>query len=385
MKTWKRLISGLFALTLLASLSCAALAAEPEKTAPKPAGQFSQWFPWLGTDPAAPEASEAVLAKMGTVINQTKTVGGETVTLNGVVWEGENLLLSLVMKGKDFPADLTPGSLPATTVYTEECSLELSEEKWKEYVKKDVEQSAGEDETEAQVKEQIQKKLDMGQKLYEVYNNRLGFRLVKREGDTLTFCASMPLKNHLEKPELTLHIENLAIYEDGRGLVSWDGDQRTGPGPGKTIFKGPFDFTFTPEKRSQPLGYQGSVQATIKKIPVRITSAGVSPTQISVGYALDVKGPVNVIHRGEDPVPGATNLDIDKDLDMRLEGVWTKDGKYVTCSGFVIQGVMTTADGTSATGHWNREFPYPIDPAAVTAMDIGGTRVELAKLEPATR
>ena len=30
MKTWKRLISGLLALTLLASLSCAALAAEPK-------------------------------------------------------------------------------------------------------------------------------------------------------------------------------------------------------------------------------------------------------------------------------------------------------------------------------------------------------------------
>ena len=46
MKTWKRLASGLLALALLASLSCAALAAEPKKTveeSPKPAGQFSRW------------------------------------------------------------------------------------------------------------------------------------------------------------------------------------------------------------------------------------------------------------------------------------------------------------------------------------------------------
>lgn len=74
MKTWKRLISGLFALALVASLSCAALAAEG--TAPK--GQFSQWFPQLGADAAAPESSEAVLANMGTVIRQSKTAGGVT-------------------------------------------------------------------------------------------------------------------------------------------------------------------------------------------------------------------------------------------------------------------------------------------------------------------
>ena len=33
MKTWKRLVSGLFALALLVSLSCAALAAEPKGAA----------------------------------------------------------------------------------------------------------------------------------------------------------------------------------------------------------------------------------------------------------------------------------------------------------------------------------------------------------------
>ena len=60
MKTWKRLASGLFALVLLASLSCAALAAETQaktEEAPKPAGQFSQWFSSLGINPKAPKAS----------------------------------------------------------------------------------------------------------------------------------------------------------------------------------------------------------------------------------------------------------------------------------------------------------------------------------------
>ena len=72
---------------------------------------------------------------------------------------------------------------------------------------------------------------------------------------------------------------------------------------------------------------------------------------------------------------------MDKDLNMRLEGVWTKDGKYVTCSGFSVQGVMTGTKGEPITGHLGQNFPYPIDPAAVTAVDISGTRVELSGLE----
>ncbi|WP_297312543.1 DUF4179 domain-containing protein [uncultured Oscillibacter sp.] len=107
MKTWMRLISGLFALVLLASLAGSALAAETkaktESAAAKPAGQFSQWFSNMGVNPEDPKASEAVLAKMGTVINQTKTVGGETLTLNGAVWDGGSVRLSLTAKSPNLP------------------------------------------------------------------------------------------------------------------------------------------------------------------------------------------------------------------------------------------------------------------------------------------
>ena len=64
MKTWKRLVSGLFALVLLASLAGSALAAETkaktESAAAKPAGQFSQWFSNMGVNPEDPKASEAI-------------------------------------------------------------------------------------------------------------------------------------------------------------------------------------------------------------------------------------------------------------------------------------------------------------------------------------
>lgn len=35
------------------------------------------------------------------------------------------------------------------------------------------------------------------------------------------------------------------------------------------------------------------------------------------------------------------------------------------------------------TGYWNRNYPYPVDPAAV--VDIGGSRVELGKLNAASK
>ena len=109
MKTWKRLASGLLALALLASLSCAALAAEPKETeeeAPKPAGQFSRWFSSLGINPKTPKASEEVLSRMGTAIKQSKTVGKTTVTLNAAIWNGEDLWLSFDVKSPGIPEEV---------------------------------------------------------------------------------------------------------------------------------------------------------------------------------------------------------------------------------------------------------------------------------------
>ena len=58
-------------------------------------GQFSQWFPWLGVNPDAPEVSENIMARMGTVIEQSQTVDDMTVTLYAAVWDGETLFLRL--------------------------------------------------------------------------------------------------------------------------------------------------------------------------------------------------------------------------------------------------------------------------------------------------
>lgn len=251
MKTWKRLVSGLLGLTLAASLACPALAAEGSaKTAAKeepkaeaaaePAGQFSKWFPRLKLDPAAPEAAEAALARMGTAIQQSKTVGGVTATLNAAVWDGGTLRLSLVVKAPNIPKEVTKG----TSLYTEECSITLPEEDWREYLRKD-EEAHGEGLSKELLEKSIQNFLDMGQAGYWNRVNVLNFPLVSREKDTLTFEAWMSFKDYLKQPEITLHLENIATYEDGKGdKVIWQDGKRTGPGPKDVILKGPMEFTF---------------------------------------------------------------------------------------------------------------------------------------------
>lgn len=380
MKTWKRLASGLLGLTLAASLAGGALAAEPKraeaaaetaKAETSAAGPFSRWFSDMGVDPEDPKASEAVLASMGTVINQTRTAGNETLTLNGAVWDGSAVQLSLTAKSPSLPKELDENSW----LSPEQCTARMSEEQWKAYVNNRIESaSAGEDLSSEERDQRFQYLMKLGQ----IELNPKTLSVNSREGDTAALRTSIQLSAFLEKPELTLRIENVVI--SGRSVLISEGEQ-AGSGVGSCVLKGPFEFTFTLDKVLPPMNYKGSVKTTIGTIPARITSASVSPTGVIVDYALDVNGSVNVIHRGESSAAGKINIDMDKDLSARVEGIWTKDGRYVECSGsFAVDGVMTSADGKTVTGRWNRKYPYVVDPAAVTAVKIGGTRMELSRL-----
>lgn len=395
MKTWKRLVSGLLGLTLAASLAGTAFAAEPkaagtaaetaktETPAPKPAGPFSKWFPRLELDPKAPEATEAVLARMGTAIQQSKTAGGVTATLNGAVWDGDTVRLSLVVKAPNLPKEVEKG----TNLYTEECGLTMPEEKWKEYVRKDEEAHGGEL-SEELLEQSVQARLDEGQASYWRFHGGLDFYLLSREKDTLTFEGTMSLADYVEQPELTLRLTNIATYEDGKGDgVTWMGDKRTGPGPKDTILKGPMDFTFRLENAVLPAKYTGDVKVTAEEIPLRFTGFEISALEMNFEY--EVLAPVNPIHvtkPGEpEPKPDPDKLDdmsVRKVLHGIIQGLWTKDGKYVDCSqrGGGMS-MVTSQDGTKTNGGVGVGYPYPIDPAAVTAVKLGGTRVELNKLK----
>lgn len=358
MKTWKRLVSGLLGLALAASLTGTALAAETAKTTvetaktataetAKPAGPFSRWFPEMGVNPEDPKASEAVLAKMGTAIQQTKTVGGETLTLNGAVWDGGSVYLSLTAKSPNLPKVVDR----YTWLNSDGCTARMPEAQWKAYVESEVERkSAGLSKEERE--QRFQYLMEQGQAMK--LNPRLS--VVSREGSTVQLRARISLDAYLEKPKLTLRIENVEIT--GQAM------EQPGTRSGEYLLKGPFEFTFTLDNVLPSTNYQGNIQVTFNKIPVRITAVSVSPKQITVGYALDTNDPT-----------------VEEKLSVGVKGVWTKGGKYVDCAGsFGIRGMLISGDGEPMTGDWNRSFPYPIDPAAVTAVDIGGTRVELGRL-----
>ena len=370
MKTWKRLISGLLALTLLASLSCAALAAEPKaktEKAPKPAGQFSQWFSRLGINPKTPKASEEVLSRMGTAIKQSKTVGKTTVTLNAAIWNGEDLWLSFDVKSPDIPEEVQQ----YTTLSTEKCSLKLRDDQWKEYTRNNLEEFYANDPevTPEEAEKKIQAELAKGQ------TGSFWFSPEGREGDTLNFQTNMGLFDSrwftkTKQPVLTLHLENLAPSDS----------------PDKVFLKGPFDFTFTVKKQVPPIRYTGAdAKITLgesKKVPMRFTELQISATGLSARG--EVLAPVDQPKAGEKADPNKLSLSALNLANLESSwGLWLKGGAYVDISQ-MGGGGGGGSEGETFMIRFGHDFPYPIDPATVTAVDIAGTRVELSKLTPVT-
>lgn len=374
MKTWKRLASGLLSLVLAASLTGTALAAETAKTTgetaktaaaetPKPAGPFSRWFAEMGVNPEDPKASEAVLASMGTVIQQAKTVGKETLTLNAAVWEGNSVHLSLTAKSPNFPKHLDGYSW----LSSDKCTARMPEAQWKEYVENKIAiESAGKNLPKEEQDQWFQNLMNPEQTGY--LKPHLG--VVSREGDTVQLAATMLLENYRENPEVTLRIENVAIIGNGMSLTT---EGLTG-----SLLKGPFEFTFTLDKVLPSMNYEGEVSVTYGKVPLRVRKFSVSPSSMVVDCDIDTQGSAKIVNRRSGPVSGKT-ISVEKDLKLALNGLWTKDGKYMDCTAYM--GITITGTGTPAnpgdTVSWDRQFPYPLDPAAVTAVDIGGTRVEL--------
>lgn len=350
-------------------------------------GQFSQWFPRMGADPRDPEISEEVLSRTGTAIEQTQTVDGVTAALNAAVWDGNYLHLSLVVTAPGIPGEVTKD----TSLYTEECSISMDEERWKEYVRKDEERFFSDmgDDSRDLLEQSIQNRLDMGQTGYWNHISLLNFPLVGREGDTLTFEAWMTFKDYLERPELKLRLKNIATYVDGKGdRVIWHDGKRTGPGPDVPILKGPIDFTFALENPILPLHYRGAVPITLNNVPFRFTGFEISVFEMDLDY--EVTAPVEMLRAEEyDELERLGQLDPDKlydrdvtrGLHQMIQGLWTGDGGYVDLS---QRGggssVLTSPDGT-CDGSVNVSFPHPIDPAAVTAVNLNGARVELRELE----
>nr|WP_325180341.1 hypothetical protein [uncultured Oscillibacter sp.] len=365
---WK--LVGLAAALLLLS-ACAAAAFT---------GQFSQWFPWLGVNPDAPEASEDIMARMGTVIEQSRTADDMTVTLHAAVWDGETLRLSMTAEKPDMPEAWSEELWRGSWIYWEECRFSMRRDQLEDYTRREVESRYAEMELPPEKLEEMAQEQLAG----DLFTFQQSFNLIRREGDKLFFEATLPLADYVERPELTLHIETLATYEEGKGtVVTAGGGERTGPGPDVVFLNGPYDFTFTLDKKLQPVIYEGEAALTAENIPlevsrIKLTASAVeadcwSPASIQYLFSPDEEA-------GD---PDRTYVKEEQAQAMGPQGLWLEDGSYVDFSEMRKSFTMAeTLDGTA--GGLGCRYPHVVDPYAVTAVNLGGTRVELRDLERRT-
>ena len=336
-------------------------------------GQFSQWFPTIWMDPKAPEVSEEIVSRMGTVIGEPQTVDGASVTLNAAVWDGQELRLSLTADIPDLPEDFSSEA----PFYDLECRLRLAEHQREAYLRKEIALSHANshiDLTEEELEELVQSHLE--------YPDDPDFhsvvRAARQEDGTLILQVMAALFDYVEDPELTLHIENLATYkveegDDGIFTSSQapDGTVTTDHEINGPFLKGPFDFTFTLDNKLSPISYAGDIDATYENIPLRVSKITVMAFQVCANVdLLALLDPT-----GEDP--DKLHISLEQNLAMSLNGLWTKDGEYVECIG----GTAFSVEQDGKTDGEMRGNPvHVIDPAQVTAVCIGGKRVELSEL-----
>ena len=345
----KRIVSLLLATVTMLALCTSALAySEP--------AQFSDW---LLSAAGNPQGAKEVLASVGTVLGQSQTVNGVTLTLEGAVWDGNLLQLSFDIQGADIPKDIPSG----TTLNRDSSQITLPEDQRRVYLSEHEEAvekiltEAGvldKPSTQAERDVKVQSQLSRGEP-------RLMYRFqLIRGGGKETLMMSVSGLDYVEKPELTVHLENLAIYR--KGDIYW-----TKPDDGfKPVFtlSGPYDFTFTLTKRLQPRLCKGPMDVTVNGIPIEIEEITVTAFGAKVGYEA----------KRED----TTGKQLEP---IRLTGVWTKDGKFVKAAGggenrtFDALKDVTTAQGLVSNSH-----PRLLDPAGVTAVSLGDIRVDLNKL-----
>ena len=351
-----RLIAIVAALLLLSACAVAAVT-----------GQFSQWFSSLGVNPQAPETSEEVLTRTGTAIQQSQTVGDATVTLNAAVWDGNNVWLSFTVESPNIPEEIERYS----NLYSGDCRLILREDQWVESETNWTRQNCAlENKTPEETEKAVQDRLAMGP--FDWLNMMLP---EQREGNTLFFqyAKMLPVSSFSEttRPELTLHIENLAALPDNGDLNS----------PGEIFAEGPFDLTFTLEEPILPIHYGGADEeitlGETLEVPMRFTDFELSALGLTA--RCEILAPVDGSIGEEDPDKlslGDLNL-------ANIEsswGLWLEDGSYVDITQMSSSGGGGDYEGTFVT-NFRRDYTYPIDPATVTALNIGETRIELSGLE----
>ena len=303
-------------------------------------GQFSQWFWNISEDRLAPEASEELFAELGTVIGQSQTAGGVTMTLDGALWDGEYMYLSLTVEGLELANDSW------VNVESKDSWLGASYERtraalWASFyamTEAEQQQNGGAEGFAEHIETAWETTRRWKQPDISYVWNRSGdfYRLqVRRE---------ITANQNTLPAELTLHLENLSFNE--------------------VVLEDVFEFTFSLEPKPMECLYGGDVVFKQENFPdVRIRTVRVTPFQVELEFTsldetalegYDVLGGMKIrnLRAGETEVGGASST-----------------------------GLRTEDDGSGRTHYTLTDGPFRqiVDPRTVTAVEINGTLLDLSQ------
>ena len=304
-------------------------------------GQFSDWFRQVAEDPAEPEASEELLASIGTVIGQSQTVDGVTMTLNGAIRDGNTLLLSLSVDG-------VPLSQWQADVKTERSWLRASDA----FIKSDLLEQHP-DLTEEDVNAYLQSIKDFSGK----WNFLSLTFFYDRDTDACTLLAQREVTSQKNQVELTLHLEDLSYQVS---TIS-EGKRTTQD----ISISGPFEVTFTTQQKDATVRYTGrTLLAQRDGYDIYVTGAEVSPFRAKIMYALSV--PLSEGQYDFEAIHYATAVDR-----IRING---EEYNPTTSRGSTLE---QDEDGNVRGSAYTGSFDRIVDPAQVEAIRVGGVWLEL--------
>ena len=297
-------------------------------------GQFSQWFHQVAADPAEPEASEELLASIGTVIGQSQTVDGVTMTLNGAIWDGNTMLLSLTLTGEDIPG------CPWEQVGAKSSWLCQSEAEMRKSLSLQAPHL-----TEEEIDQMVNTILEATVRFshLEITSTR-----DDETGNCCLLVKDESRRSLYESTELVLHLENLEFRD-------------------RTV-TGPFEFTFTARQKDTTVRYTGrTLLAQREDYDIYVTGAEVSPFRAKITYALTV------------PFPEGEYDSEDIHYAVAVDRIRVNGEEYSPSNS---RGSTTEQDengyirGSGYTGSFDRI----VDPAQVEAIRVGGVWLELDTL-----
>lgn len=311
---------------------------------------YSHLFWNYAENPRNPEQSEDLLASMGTVIDQSQTVNDVTATLHGALLDTDTILLSLSLEGDDFPDTLW------SNVQSRDSWLYLSEAQ----AKKNLTHSLNMTKQEADAyfeERRIQ--------LQEWHRPDTMIYLYNRQSDSYSMRVEDTVPFDGESLELTLHLENLSVdHLVGQELLT------------KTV-EGPFEFTFTVERKNVRQVWFGAVELPLtKEASVRVDKIAVSPFHVTVDFT--GLTPLNMDSHGN-PILESAGCD---PSDFRLTGLRISGEEIGITSEHSSSGMMTGPDGSWSGSVTKGPFSRIIDPASVEAVKINDTWLELSNFTP---